>query len=95
MGLCSVVVVRPLAWEVLVPNDPTLFIRVLYGISIATTSRRIETPYHSWERALNEYTNGLTRQYVPKGTDFKTISARKVQRIEDVLNNRPRKILSY
>jgi len=53
------------------------------------------TPYHSWERGLNEHTNGLARQYVPKGTDFKTVSAQKVQRIEDALNNRPRKILSY
>jgi len=53
------------------------------------------TPYHSWERGLNEHTNGLARQYIPKGTDFKMVSAQKVQRIEDALNNRPRKILSY
>ena len=53
------------------------------------------TPYHSWERGLNEHTNGLVRQYVPKGTVFSTVSARDVQKIENALNDRPRKILSY
>lgn len=53
------------------------------------------TPYHSWERGLNEHTNGLVRQYVPKGTDFTMVSAREIQKIENALNDRPRKILSY
>jgi IS30 family transposase len=53
------------------------------------------TPYHSWERGLNEHTNGLVRQYVPKGTDFSTVSTRTVQKIENAINDRPRKILSY
>lgn len=53
------------------------------------------TPYHSWERGLNEHTNGLVRQYLPKGTEFTTVSAKSIQRIEDALNDRPRKILSY
>ena len=53
------------------------------------------TPYHSWERGLNEHTNGMVRQYAPKSTDFTTVSAREVQKIEDALNDRPRKILSY
>ncbi|MGZ5022757.1 MAG: IS30 family transposase [Chthoniobacterales bacterium] len=52
-------------------------------------------PYHSWERGLNEHTNGLVRQYFPKGTDFSTISNADVQRVEDKLNSRPRKILGY
>lgn len=53
------------------------------------------TPYHSWERGLNEHTNGLVRQYLPKSTDFRKVSDKTVQRIADKLNNRPRKILDY
>jgi transposase, IS30 family len=53
------------------------------------------TPYHSWERGLNENTNGLVRQYFPKGTDFAKLTTKDVQRVEDLLNNRPRKALNY
>jgi transposase, IS30 family len=52
-------------------------------------------PYHSWERGLNEHTNGLVRQYLPKSTDFTKVSDKTVQCIADKLNNRPRKILNY
>jgi IS30 family transposase len=52
-------------------------------------------PYHSWECGLNEHTNGLVRQYFPKGIDFSTLSNADVQRVEDKLNSRPRKILGY
>lgn len=52
-------------------------------------------PYHSWERGLNEHTNGLVRQYLPKSTDFTKVSDERVQLIADKLNNRPRKILNY
>jgi IS30 family transposase len=53
------------------------------------------TPYHSWERGLNEHTNGLFRQYHPKGTDFRAITDDDVMSVENKLNNRPRKILGY
>ena len=53
------------------------------------------TPYHSWERGLNEHTNGLIRQYLPKSVDFKDVTDDEIQAIEDCLNNRPRKILGY
>ncbi len=53
------------------------------------------TPYHSWERGLNEHTNGLVRQYVPKSTDLLKVSPRALQIIENALNDRPRKILSF
>jgi IS30 family transposase len=53
------------------------------------------TPYHSWERGLNENTNGLVRQYFPKGMDFATLTPAKVQYVEDLLNDRPRKTLGY
>lgn len=52
-------------------------------------------PYHSWERGTNENTNGLIRWYLPKGTDFATISNETIKAIEDALNNRPRKRLGW
>ena len=53
------------------------------------------TPYHSWERGLNEHTNGLIRQYLPKSEDFKEVTDDEIQAIEDRLNHRPRKSLDY
>ena len=52
-------------------------------------------PYSSWERGLNENTNGLVRQYFPKKYEFANISDDDLQRAEDLLNNRPRKTLGY
>jgi IS30 family transposase len=48
-------------------------------------------PYASWERGINENTNGLIRQYFPKGTDFNEVTDEQVQHVMDRLNNRPRK----
>jgi IS30 family transposase len=52
-------------------------------------------PYHSWERGLNENTNGLIRQYFPKRTDFGNITDRQVREVQDKLNDRPRKCLGW
>lgn len=52
-------------------------------------------PYHSWERGLNEHTNGLVRQYLPKKTSFKDVTNEQLQSIADKLNHRPRKCLNY
>jgi IS30 family transposase len=52
-------------------------------------------PYHSWERGTNENTNGLLRQFFPKGMDFRTVRQREVDRALTLLNNRPRKCLNY
>ena len=52
-------------------------------------------PYHSWERGSNENLNGLIRQYIPKKTDFNTISDEYIQQIENDLNNRPRKRFNF
>jgi IS30 family transposase len=52
-------------------------------------------PYHSWERGTNENTNGLLRQFFPKGMDFRVISNSDVDKVESLLNNRPRKCLNY
>jgi IS30 family transposase len=52
-------------------------------------------PYHSWERGLNEHTNGLVRQYFPKGTDFTILTEAEVLEVEQKLNDRPRAILYF
>jgi len=52
-------------------------------------------PYHSWERGTNENTNGLIRDYFPKGTDFRMIPDAEIAVVEYELNNRPRKRLGY
>jgi IS30 family transposase len=50
-------------------------------------------PYASWERGLNENTNGLIRQYFPKDRDFTSITQKEINWVMDKLNNRPRKCL--
>ena len=50
-------------------------------------------PYSSWERGTNENTNGLIRQYFPKDCDFTTITDKQIKQVQDMLNNRPRKVL--
>jgi transposase, IS30 family len=52
-------------------------------------------PYSSWERGSNENLNGLIRQYIPKGTNFETMTDEYIQWIEDELNNRPRKRFNF
>ena len=52
-------------------------------------------PYSSWERGLNEYTNGLIRQYIPKGSSFENITQERIQEVEDKINHRPRKNLGW
>ena len=52
-------------------------------------------PHSPWQRGANENTNGLLRQYFPKGTDLSTVSYEETKRIEDWLNNYPRKMFGY
>ena len=52
-------------------------------------------PYSSWQKGSVENIIGLIRQYIPKGTDLSTISSKRIQEIQDKLNNRPRKCLGY
>jgi IS30 family transposase len=52
-------------------------------------------PYRSCDRGLNEHTNGLVRQFLPKKTDFTIITHEQVAHIEWILNNRPRKSLNF
>ncbi|MDB2405520.1 IS30 family transposase [Arcobacteraceae bacterium] len=52
-------------------------------------------PYSSWQRGLNEHTNGLVREYIPKKSSFENINQSEIIIIQNRLNNRPRKILKY
>ena len=52
-------------------------------------------PYSSWERGLNEYSNKLIRQYIPKKTDFNDINDQYIRIITMKLNSRPRKNLNF
>ncbi len=52
-------------------------------------------PYHSWERGLNENTNGLIRQYFPKGMDLREVKREAIAFVMERLNHRPRKTLAF
>lgn len=52
-------------------------------------------PYRSWERGLNENTNGLIRQYFPKNKNLKELTDEEVLAVQNILNNRPRKSLGF
>lgn len=52
-------------------------------------------PYCPWQRGTNEQTNGVVRYFLPKGSSFKTLTVKRLARVEHLLNNRPRKCLGY
>lgn len=52
-------------------------------------------PYHSWERGTNENTNGLIRQYLPKGRSLDNVTQKELRFIMDRLNHRPRECLGF
>ena len=52
-------------------------------------------PYSSWQKGAIENANGLIRQYIPKGMSFKDVSDRQIRKIQDKINNRPRKKLHF
>ena len=53
------------------------------------------TPHHAWERGTNENTNGLIRQYLPKGSNLSRLTQAQCDRIAEQLNNRPRLRLGF
>lgn len=73
---------REFAWHKMIQNNTYL------DIYFAHT-------YSSWERATNENTNGLIRQFTPKKTDFSSVSPKQLQYYVSLINSRPRKRLHY
>ncbi len=56
---------------------------------------RSREPMATWQRGSNENTNGLLRQYVPKGSDLSSCSAAHIEEVANELNDRPRKVLNW
>ena len=52
-------------------------------------------PYSSWQKGAVENANGLVRQYIPKSTQFSTLSHRKIKQIMEKINTRPREKLNF
>mgnify|MGYP000529990507 CR=1 FL=1 len=52
-------------------------------------------PYSSWQRGLNEHTNGLVREYIPKKSKFDSVNTTQIVTIQNILNERPRKSLKF
>lgn len=52
-------------------------------------------PYHSWERGLNEHTNGLLRQYFHRGSSLENVTKEEIEASQYKLNHRPRKVLGF
>lgn len=52
-------------------------------------------PHSPWQRGSNENLNGLVRDFYPKGTDFRTISDDEIAEVQDLLNNRPKRVLEW
>ncbi len=60
-----------------------------------TKEDHFAAPYHSWERGLNENTNGLIRQYFPKKSDLRRVASDDMDFVTNRLNTRPRKTLDF
>lgn len=63
--------------------------------SVVGTDIYFAHPYSPWERGTNENTNGLLREFFPKGKSFKSVSLVEVQEVQYLMNHRPRKSLGY
>ncbi len=52
-------------------------------------------PHSPWQRGTNENTNGLLRQFFPKGIDFRSVTRKQIQHVQDLMNDRPRAVLEF
>lgn len=86
----------PVSWvKTITFDNGTEFAKHADMAKILPVSIYFAAPYSSYQRGTNENTNGLIRRYLPKGTDFRDLTQKQLNWIEDQLNNRPRKVLGY
>lgn len=64
-------------------------------VLMASLTSILRTPNSSWERGTNERHNGLIRRFIPKGSTMRLVSREHIKRIENWMNQLPRKILGY
>jgi len=69
------------------------------GHKLFTKNTKIQVyfahPHSPWERGTSENTNALVRDFFPRGTDFSKVSEQQLQEVQDLLNDRPRKVLNW
>ena len=88
---------RPFEWHVhsITTDNGTEFAEHKYIAKMLHTKVFFAHPYSSWEKGLIENTNKLIRQYIPKNTDFHTLSDDFILSVQTELNLRPRKLLDF
>ena len=64
-------------------------------VNIKSHERSYCHPYSAYERGTNENINKMIRRFLPKGTDFRKVTAAYIQRVETWINNYPREILGF
>jgi IS30 family transposase len=82
---------EPAKFKTITADNGTEFHRYPEIEKATNTEFYFANPHHSWERGTNENTNGLIRQYIPKGTSMKDLTQAQCDRIAKKLNTRPRK----
>ena len=76
-------------------DNGTEFYEHKWIATMLNTNYYFAHPYSSWERGLNEYTNGLIRQYIPKKEAFIKFSNKDIDFFQHKINRRPRKLLNF
>lgn len=85
---------EPLATETVTPDRGKEFSNNLELTEQLAVEVYFPDPHAPWQRGTNENTNGLLREYFPKGSDLTEVNQLVIQEWEDKLNNRPRKCLN-